>query len=220
MTAPLSISHALKTGWNTTKSHFGTLIGIQILVFAISIIPSVLAEVISHSSTLLGFLINISSFLLSGLISMGMTRYALDLLREKQPQVATVFSQIDLLPRYIGMMVLIGLAVVGGFILLIIPGLVLAVRYSFALYALVDEQCSATGAMAHSMRITKGHVLTLLGYGIIIVLLNIAGALCLGVGLLVTMPVTWISAAALYEQIGRPQSGPVPMNTQINGGGI
>ncbi|MGH2540774.1 MAG: hypothetical protein ACRDGK_09655, partial [Actinomycetota bacterium] len=53
--------------------------------------------------------------------------------------------------------VLVGLAVLGGFILLIIPGLIFLVMFSVAIPALVVENRRGTDAMGRSWNLVKGH---------------------------------------------------------------
>lgn len=52
---------------------------------------------------------------------------------------------------------LVGLAVAGGLILLIIPGLIFAVMFSVAIPALVVENLRGTDAMSRSWNLVKGH---------------------------------------------------------------
>jgi len=52
---------------------------------------------------------------------------------------------------------LVGLAVLGGFILLIIPGLIFLVMFSVAIPALVVENLRGTDAMSRSWNLVKGH---------------------------------------------------------------
>jgi hypothetical protein len=53
--------------------------------------------------------------------------------------------------------ILVGLAVAGGLILLIIPGLIFAVMFSVAIPALVVENLRGTNAMSRSWNLVKGH---------------------------------------------------------------
>jgi hypothetical protein len=53
--------------------------------------------------------------------------------------------------------ILVGLAVAGGLILLIIPGLIFAVMFSVAIPALVVENLRGTDAMSRSWNLVKGH---------------------------------------------------------------
>ena len=53
--------------------------------------------------------------------------------------------------------ILVGLAVIGGLILLIIPGLIFLVMFSVAIPALVVENLRGTDAMSRSWNLVKGH---------------------------------------------------------------
>ena len=53
--------------------------------------------------------------------------------------------------------ILVGLAVAGGLILLVIPGLIFAVMFSVAIPALVVENLRGTEAMSRSWNLVKGH---------------------------------------------------------------
>jgi hypothetical protein len=59
--------------------------------------------------------------------------------------------------------ILVGLAVLGGFILLIIPGIIFLVMFSVAIPALVVENLRGTDAMSRSWNLVKGHFWHALG---------------------------------------------------------
>lgn len=97
---------------------------------------------------------------------------------------------------------LVMLAVIGGLVLLILPGIYLATRLKFYIYSIVeDENLTATGSLKRSMEMTKGIFWKLFGLNILLALFNLGGALLLGVGLLVTIPISAIAYAHLYRKI-------------------
>lgn len=69
---------------------------------------------------------------------------------------------------YIVMSVFIGVAIMLGFILLILPGVIFAVRYSFAEFDLLLNQSKPLDAMKNSWDITKEYMWVILGGYIII----------------------------------------------------
>lgn len=63
---------------------------------------------------------------------------------------------------YIGQSILIGICFILGFLLLIVPGLILAARWSAAGPLLIGEQKGAIDAMKESWELTRGHTATLI----------------------------------------------------------
>lgn len=74
--------------------------------------------------------------------------------------------------------ILVGLAVLGGLILLIIPGLIFAVMFSVAIPALVVENLRGTDAMSRSWNLVKGYFWHAVG---VIILAAIIGAVVAGI---------------------------------------
>jgi hypothetical protein len=72
-----------------------------------------------------------------------------------------------------------GLAIVGGFLLLVLPGIYLMARLSLVLPALVAERSQPTEAVVHSWKLTEGHALVLAAG----LLAPIAGFVALALGL-------------------------------------
>jgi hypothetical protein len=111
--------------------------------------------------------------------------------------------------RYVGGSVLTALIVIGGLILLIVPGIIFALRYMFVSYVIMDKKMRPMEALRESARITYGHKWDLFGFAILLLLLNILGFICLFVGLLVTVPLTWLAMVHAYrtlEKIAGPAS--------------
>lgn len=81
-----------------------------------------------------------------------------------------------------------------GFVFLIVPGIIVALRLSFVTLLVVEEECGPIEAVGESWRRTSGFGWTLLGIGVVAVPVMIAGLLALGLGLI---PATMVVALAL-----------------------
>jgi hypothetical protein len=80
--------------------------------------------------------------------------------------------------HYLGMSILSGIAMVVGFLLLIVPGTILMVRWSAASGFVIDGREGVTDSLAASWRATKGHSWAIFFAGLIIaVSLIVAGGL-------------------------------------------
>jgi len=71
---------------------------------------------------------------------------------------------------YVIMSILIGLAVMFGFILLVIPGIILTIRYAFSEFDLLLNQSKPLAAIRNSWDATKEHMWLLLGGYVVITL--------------------------------------------------
>lgn len=86
-----------------------------------------------------------------------------------------------------------------GFILLIVPGIIIVLMFQMYAYLVVDKGLGPIAALKRSRVITKGSRWRLFVLGFLIVLVNLGGLLCLVVGLLVTIPLTAIASARVYD---------------------
>lgn len=83
---------------------------------------------------------------------------------------------------YLGISILYGLALVLGFVLLIVPGIILMVRWVPLLPAVIDRESGAMNAFSDSFDLTRGHSWSVFGAGLIVVIgLMVASAVVGGV---------------------------------------
>jgi uncharacterized membrane protein len=97
--------------------------------------------------------------------------------------------------------IVLGIIIFIGFCLLIIPGIILAMRWTFSPCVLADRpNLSFTDAMKASGNVAKGNWINLILLFIVLGLLQILGVICLGIGLLVTIPVGHVALYFAYAQ--------------------
>jgi uncharacterized membrane protein len=118
--------------------------------------------------------------------------------------------------KYLGASILLGLAVAIGFVLLIVPGVIFALMFLFTTFIVIDYELGPIEAMTESNRITRGHKWQLLGFGIVLTLINLLGVLALVVGLLVSIPVSTLAFAHAYRVLsGRAGATPAVADAAI-----
>jgi uncharacterized membrane protein len=101
--------------------------------------------------------------------------------------------------------VLVGIATLIGFVLLIIPGLIVMFLTYFTTYAIVDDDKSAIDGIKHSVKLISDNVGSALVLALLNVLVIIAGFVALCVGLIVAFPVTIFATAYAYRSFnGQP----------------
>lgn len=198
MTDRFSIKESLWFGWEKLRAHSRLLLSAMLALFAIEVTSSVIEKVLGNE--LEGILASIALAFVSFVISTGFTLIALKLARGEEARLGDLLPPGELLWRYLLVSILVGVIVVAGIILLIIPGIYFAVRLSMANY-LVLEGSGVREALHKSGKMTDGSKWHLLGFFVVLILVNIVGALLLGVGLLVSVPVTAVAFAHVYLKL-------------------
>jgi hypothetical protein len=190
---------AISYGWKGLTKYLGPLILIALIVVAISIGMNVVGLI--FDSVILQLLWNIVTIGVSLIVAMGLIRAALAVVDGRAPEVGMLFHTENFVP-YLVASILVGLSVGVGFIFCIIPGIILAFLFAFYGYAIVDGRTSdGIEAMKTSWNLVSSNVGQLLLLFILVILINIAGALLCGVGLLFTYPLTAIAIAFAWRQV-------------------
>jgi uncharacterized membrane protein len=204
----LSIADCIRFGWETFKKRPGILIGAFLLAMLIPSIPNILVpgpEVVPNApppppST--GHVIaSLASIVLSIFTTLGATTFALrahdDIMSVK---LADLWNPQPFW-RFLGAEILAAIIIVIGFILVIIPGIIASLGLGFAPYVVIDRTAGPTDALKESWGITKGNKWQLFLLGLVLLGLNLLGVLALVVGLLVTIPVTWLAITHAYRTL-------------------
>jgi uncharacterized membrane protein len=104
---------------------------------------------------------------------------------------------------------LYGLIVLGGFILLIVPGIIWCLKFSQYKYFIVEKNAGPVEALKLSAQATDGAKWKLFSFGFVCLGINLLGLICLGVGVLFTAPLTMVAMAFIYRKL-RDQMAVVP----------
>ena len=206
---------SVKAGWETFKKRPWFFIGMAIAVMAIGwligfvsggVQGAVRASGSGVGAGLLGFIV---SFCLQTLLAMGTTAFYLK--AHDAPESATFEDLWHPQPYivYLVMSALMGLFIFIGAIFLIIPGIIVWLMILFAPYLVISRSLGVFESFKESARITKGHRWELFIMMILLLLINILGFICLFVGLLVTIPVTYLAVVHAYRTLEQAASEPV-----------
>lgn len=112
-----------------------------------------------------------------------------------------VILSTDDLKKYFFVSVIYSLIVLGGLILLVVPGIIWGLSYSQAIYLVVDKGLGVRESLTQSKHLMQGNRLQFLGMGFILIGINIIGALLFGLGLLITIPATALAGVITYRQV-------------------
>jgi len=195
------ISEAVQFGWNTTKSNIGFFTGLLIVAGLIQYVPDIIATTIKTDAPVLSSIIRIFSYVLSMIVMMGLIKIFLRFCDGETGEFSDLFSCYPLFFKYLIGSIIYGVIVSLGLILLIIPGIVWAIKFQFFDYLIIDKRLGPIDALEKSSEITRGVKLDLLTFGILIWIINLLGLLCLVVGLFVTIPMTVVAKAFVYRKL-------------------
>ncbi len=163
---------------------------------------SLLHVLVSGAIGTFGF--GLGTLLVGGALSFGFNRTMVQIYRGETPALETYFDGFrHFLPTLVAYLIL-GVATMIGFVLLIIPGIIVALGLSQVYFVMQDRpELGVEGSLKESWRLTwtNGNMLKVLGMGFLALFVVIGGALALGVGLFIAIPLVSVMSAGLYEEI-------------------
>lgn len=208
----LSVKSCLSYGWKTFSSSPLIFLGVSLLILVANILVSGVqfgieflgGQVAGESglattvtmlvSTLIGMAISFA-------ISLWQTVFYLRAHETTENIDLRSFWRPELYWKFVGASMILGVLLLVGFLLLIIPGIFLSIIFGFALYLVIEERLSPIDALKESARLTKGHRWQIFALGAAIIGINILGLIALIVGLLVTIPVSTLAMIHAYRTL-------------------
>ena len=127
----------------------------------------------------------------------------INLLLKAHDNAETVSWKDIWMPRpfweFLGTNIAYGLIIIAGVILLIVPGIIWAIKYQFAPYIVMEKNVRVGEALRESGHLTDGYKWRLFMFGLLVGIFNFVGLLCFVVGLFVTVPITLLATVHVYR---------------------
>ncbi len=206
---PISVKESLLFGWNTFKSRPWFFVGVILLLFVIQMLVSALQNALPG---FLGFVISLvaSTLLYSGI---------LHLFLKAHDDVASARYHDLWYPKpflnYFGVSLLLMVIVGIGFLLLIIPGIILGLMFFAAGYLVIDRGLNPIEALKESARITKGSRVKLLLLFLAMAALSILAMLPLFLGFLVVGPIVALAGVHAYRTLAHHAGELVQVEAEV-----
>lgn len=223
---PIDVGACVSRGFELTKRNFSSIFLVGLTYIVVSVVAGMVFGLID---SLLGFgttqthwhavdghgfgkfqqtsgpFAAICGNVFSIFLSLGLVRIGLNLVSGKPVAVGQLFGEGRKLLPAIGASILFGLMALIGFILLIVPGIYIVLRYGQFMNAMVDRNLGVMDSLSYSSSITTNNRLNLFLLALLSIAIVIAGLLALVVGLIFAYPVVWMSwmAAFRWMQYGR-----------------
>lgn len=204
-----SVKQAISFGWDLWKKNWLLLSGIYLFSLILPGSAQLLIYLLPQNADIARFILSIIHYILLVIANMGMITIALKVAKGNETKFTDFFSTLNLFPSYLWGWILYGIAVVVGLILLIIPGIIFAVMFSLWAYFIIDRSATGYQSLVLSKDAVYGVKWDLLLLFVISFFLNLFGLLLLGIGLLVTAPITilaWTYAYLTLTQEVTPQN--------------
>jgi len=201
----VTLGAVLGEGWDAYKANFGMIfVGFLIYLVIAAIvgnIPLVPIFVIPH-------------------IMVGYYIMCLKAVRgQETPELGDMFKGFSLYVPILLANILIGLGVMLGMLLLVVPGIILAMMWAMTFFLLSDDvveveagakskdQIGGYDSMKASAELMRGWKLKVFLYSIVIGLVIMSGVILIGIGVLFTAPLGMMAFASMYNRI--KQVGPI-----------
>lgn len=192
---------AINFGFNVAKNNILFFFGVAVVWALVTIISSSVRGVLNADKQFFfSFLFSLLMWVVSSIVSMGIINISLEFVNNKEPELKDIYYTQKVF-NFILASIIKTVIIAVGIILLIVPGIIFAIKLQFAEYLIVDKKLDAIDSLKGSWEMTKGVKVNLFIFSILLGLINVLGLLCLVVGLFVTIPLTMIATAYVYRKL-------------------
>lgn len=189
--------------WRRFKERPLFIIGVFLISAVVLSISGFVAERMPSGGV--AAVVNVLDFALHIVVGMGVTRILLRVYDGTDTNYPDFFEPLSLFWNYLAMSILTAAIVLAGLVLFIVPGIIAALAVAFAAYLVIDTGMGPVAALKESIRITHGHRWNLFIFAVLLGVLNLAGALFAGVGLILTVPLTALATIHVYRWLRDPR---------------
>lgn len=193
-----AISAIIKKAWALFKKEWITIYAVQLVPFIVGLAYNYYYSFIEPEMIAPVAL----AYLLFQFVASLLVIKALILVVRGKKVDAQVFENIlPVTAKYIGLIFLYMLIILGGFLLLILPGIYFMLMFMFAPYLVIDKNMGPIEALKASKKITKGIKWDIIGFSAAMVVLMYSGIFALLVGLIITIPLSTIAYIVFYDRV-------------------
>ena len=144
----------------------------------------------------------IVSLVLAGPLAVGVAYFSFAVIRGETPHFFQLFEGFNVFGKSFLANLCYSLLVIVGFVLLIIPGIIVGLALSMTFFVMADRpELSFSECLNESWSLTSGYRFKLLGLNLRFIPWYLLGILCLGVGVLLVIPWYYVTLARFYEEL-------------------
>lgn len=210
----ISVSNIFNKAWEIFKNNGSDIVVFTFVYIVLSSVISVIDSMSEGSNFIIVLVFSIACGIAQMVLALGYYRMILNAVDEKGSKLSVLFEQRDpsLVLHYIIGSIVAGVAIVIGFVFLIIPGIYLAIRLQYFTYCVLEqEEPDCIKALNESWKMTEGHVLDLFALGCLAFCIIILGLIALVVGLFVAIPLAALMSAIAYRILSSKMDEELPL---------
>lgn len=207
-----SKKEALSFGWTTVTNNFLFFVGLVLIFWGVPGFFSYIAESVKDTEPLY-FLILFVNWILSIILGLGLIYISLVFCDGKKPRYRDFLKPAHYFFRFLGASIIYGLIVFVGLLLFIVPGIIWSIKYGLYRYLIIDKDMGLFESIKKSGEITMGSKWNLFLLGLLLGLINVLGVLALGIGLLITVPISLMATTFVYRKLLSQSGG--SLSTQV-----
>lgn len=165
----------LRRGWVLLKKYFAVMLTTWLIAMGIQMLISWSAGLVEES--VLEVPMVVVYIILSVIISAGWIGIHIAIAQEKPVQISDLFKQVAISSKYFLAQMVVGLMVLVGLLLMIVPGIYWSLKYTFVPYLVIDKKAGVGEALRISGQMTEGIKWKLLVFLMITMLFNLGGVM-------------------------------------------
>lgn len=203
--------------WQVWKVNLGLLVGVTVIIMAISMAISLVMSgiqfaLLQNDQPEVAQIANLIGQIVSNLVQMfltiGQVQIALKLARGQRADFGDLFGGGPLFLPVLAISILTGIMYTVGFLLLIVPGVILALMFWPTYYLVVDQKTGIIESFSVAQRVTQGNWGTAFVLWLLSICIIVVGCAAMCIGLLFAAPLISLIFAVAYLMM----SGQLPVH--------
>lgn len=212
-----SVVSSFRIGWKNLWKYFLELLLILIVSILLSLpelgfmegIKDIVSKVVSINLILISFegygayiVFAIAyTILFSDPMEYGVQYAFLKVVRNESIEVKDMFYFTKNYWNSVFANLLTGIIIMIGFLFCIFPGIILACKFAFVSYLVLDKKMDAVSAIKESWRMTSGYSFTIFTIGLLAFFIYIGGLFLCGIGIIFSFIWVKLAFASLYNSV-------------------
>lgn len=195
------VSDTLRSAWNILRENTVEVVAIYVVA---GIVPQVIFFFLRQAlgDDLSVFFVLIEQ-LVSVVFSIAVLKAFLDVVQKRKIDVSFIWTDPKRVLNFIAGTVLYALIVIGGLLLLIVPGVIWSIKFRFYAYLIIEENLGPIEALKKSAQLTQGVKWDILAFDMVLGVITLLGLLALVVGLIVAIPLVALAQIVFYLRLAK-----------------